>query len=85
MTDTATEPDLAAIEARLQAATPGPWDCTFYSPNDSVWCGNLEIAEVRVYTGTNEAAYKNVENGEFIAHAPEDIAALLAEVRRLRR
>lgn len=51
-----TPADLAAIRARLEAATPGPWTAKSFDPDD-----------------------------QFIAHAPSDIAALLAEVERLRR
>lgn len=51
-----TPADLAAIRARLEAATPGPWTAKSFDPDD-----------------------------QFIAHAPGDIAALLAEVERLHR
>lgn len=72
-----TPDQLAAIEARLRAATPGPWT------NDmrEVWTAN----------GTHcicDAYVDEIESGEcsdatFIANAPADIAALIAEVRRL--
>lgn len=51
--------DLDAIEARVAAASPGPWVITGDNP-----CSNGD--------------------GPFIAHAREDVPALLAEVRRLR-
>lgn len=72
-----TSDQLAAIEARLRAATPGPWT------NDmrEVWTAN----------GTHcicDAYVDEIESGEcsdatFIANAPADIAALIAEVERL--
>lgn len=67
-----TSDQLAAIEARLRAATPGPWT------NDmrEVWTAN----------GTHcicDAYVDEIESGEcsdatFIANAPADIAALIA-------
>lgn len=73
-----TSDQLAAIEARLRAATPGPWT------NDmrEVWTAN----------GTHcicDAYVDEIESGEcsdatFIANAPADIAALVDEVKRLR-
>ena len=80
----------AAIEARLAAATPGPWSfhilpqpvgitaATIHSehgPRETCWTVDLppEIGGM----GTDKDA-------ELIAHAPSDLAALLAEVERLR-
>ena len=69
MTDTL---DLAAIEARAEAATKGPWESRDY-PNDEVWDSKgIWLADVR-----------NEETAAFIAHAREDIPALLARVREL--
>ena len=82
--------DLQAIEARLEAATQGPWSfhilpqpvgitaATIHSehgPRETCWTVDLppEIGGM----GTDKDA-------EFIAHAPSDLAALLAEVERLR-
>ncbi len=82
--------DLEPIKARLAAATPGPWGfhvlpqpvgitvATIHSeqgPRETCWTVDLppEIGGM----GTEKDA-------EFIANAPEDIAALVAEVERLR-
>ena len=82
--------DLDPIKERLAVATPGPWDfsvlpqsvgitvATIHSehgPRETCWTVDLppEIGGM----GTEKDA-------EFIAHAPEDIAALVAEVERLR-
>lgn len=73
-----TPADIAAIEARLSAATPGPWfhDLQF-----------LQVAAPDPRGGS--CRYITAEGGptdpdaDLIAHAPADIAALLAEVRRL--
>jgi hypothetical protein len=68
----------AEIAARTEAATPGPW----FLHDD--WPGrvfsesqfNHHIARV---TGTNPES-----NERFIAHAREDVPALLAEIQQLR-
>ena len=75
--------DLQAIEARLAAATPGQWDV------DTI----PETGESRVVVFSNTgdpmldvsvAPYGvRAEDAEFIAYAPEDIRALIAEVKRL--
>src|SRR5690606_21978359 len=70
-----TPEQLAAIRARAEAATPGPWhddqDGMVYStcqPGCAVVINDIDLA---------------VEDAEFIAHAREDIPALVAEVERL--
>ena len=82
--------DLEPIKERLAAATSGPWGfhvlpqpvgitvATIHSeqgPRETCWTVDLppEIGGM----GTEKDA-------EFIANAPEDIAALVAEVERLR-
>ena len=81
-----TENGLQAIQKRLENATPGPWRIwqNPYNADDvaveTAWChfgieGDTEL--ITDYLPTDADA-------EFIAHAPEDIAALLAEVERLR-
>jgi hypothetical protein len=71
--------ELEAIRKRAEAATPGPWG---YADRDNVvFTANadykyaVEIAE--------EVGHKF--DGEFIAHAREDVPKLLAEIERLRR
>ena len=71
------------IEARLAAATPGPWDVETIP----------ETGESRVVVRSNtgdpmldvSVAPHGVraEDAEFIAYAPDDIRALIAEVGRL--
>ena len=85
MTDRLTE-----IEARAKAATPGPWHAT-----DNWYDGPLHgVASAdghefvgishgeRPTTEVNEAQEK--ADATFIAAAPDDIAWLVAEVKRLR-
>lgn len=80
---------LAEIEARLKAATPGPWIPHFRYKPGHPWEGcDIEAGDERwaakVHTGRDADSYaRDAANARFIAHAPTDIAALLAEVRRL--
>ena len=79
--------DLEPIKERLAAATPGPWR-VWHDPDPSkagtavetAWCygdieGDTELITDYLPTGAD---------AEMIAHAPEDIAALVAEVEQLR-
>lgn len=84
---------LAEIEARAKAATPGPWrndHPSWMDVNDiTVWCGpdgddamcvcnmGAPIADV----DDKEQAKVSYANGEFVAHAREDIPYLLALAR----
>jgi len=69
-----SDEELAAIEARMNAATPGPWVAHGYE----VW--NIENGEEAYFI----EPLPNPEDAVFIAHTPTDIAALVDEVRRLR-
>jgi hypothetical protein len=69
---------LDAIEERANAATPGPW----LPYSEERWCGVVtgergEEVEVMVGQAVSEA------DAEFVAHAREDVPALVTEVRRL--
>lgn len=70
-----TEQQLDEIDARQQAATPGPWTVS------------EDYSDVLTPDGDQLASYWNptseTRNGEFIAHARQDVAALLGYVRRL--
>lgn len=86
-----TPEQLAEIEARLRAATPGPW--TKDHRGGGVVRGSTLIEFVRGSSYTQVAlavglhekeAGGQEENATFIANAPADIAALIAEVKRLR-
>ncbi len=76
--------DLDAIRARADAATPGPWDCE--RPNQAYRIYELSSQSPQ---GLNEtlaeiSGYNASDDSEFIAHAREDVPALVAEVDRLR-
>ncbi len=78
-----TPDDLAAIEARAEAATPGPWEAI---PQDGRGgykvLGPLELrsdGEVRVVISEWAGAF----NALFLEQVRDDVPALIAEVRRL--
>lgn len=72
-----TNDELAAIERRLQAASTGPWEDGPQPANSVPESGVLGC--VRIWCdGSRMGA-----NTELVKHAPTDIAALIAEVRRL--
>lgn len=86
-----TPAQLSEIAARLRAATPGPW--TKDPRGGGVVRGSTLIEFVRGSSYTQVAlavglhekeAGGQEENATFIANAPADIAALIAEVKRLR-
>jgi hypothetical protein len=75
--------DLSPIKARLAAATPGPWmrDIQDMGPNYVGAClypHGIPNTEVIYPEDARE------EDIDLIANAPQDLAALVAEVERLR-
>lgn len=72
-----TAEQLAEIKARAEAATPGPWK-RFRMDRFSI---NNEPLEKHICGVSQESEH----DAAFIAHAREDIPALLAEVERLRK
>lgn len=74
-----TPEQLAEIKARVDAATGGKW---FYNGEGIVGGGGLEwVAQT---FSKRETDFPNHEaNGEFIAHARQDIPALLAYIAEL--
>lgn len=87
MDEISTE-ELAAMKARVEATTPGPWT-SFFEGRDH-WGGDSFIQ-----TGTQDIyirAEDYVGGGghfradqDFIAHARQDIPRLIAEIERLRK
>ena len=73
-----TDVDLADIERRLEWATDGPWSWAYE------WVESADDASYVVKgpgDRTVDVGYE--EDAVFIAHAREDVAVLVAEVRRL--
>ena len=76
--------EIQEIEARLAAATPGLWDVeTIPETGESrvVVRSNTGDPMLDVSVAPNGV---RVEDAEFIAYAPEDIRALLDEVKAVR-
>lgn len=67
--------DIDAIKARLEAATPGPWEMAG---------GNEWVSPIGIEVGPCADEGVRQQDAEFIANAPSDIAALIEEVERLR-
>lgn len=82
--------DIEPIKARLAAATPGPWSPRHAGHGSHVTTGRYDVA----WCGTTFGVDRNgtygregagcVADAELIANAPTDLAALIAEVERLR-
>lgn len=77
MTD---RPDLDAIRQRADAATPGPWGVEQYGTTLAVHAYQVSDAVAMIGDEDHPPAGSDAE---FIAHAREDVPALLAEVDRL--
>ena len=77
-----TNGELDAMQARCDAATPGPWRLIGDSFDPPEWFVVTEDG-CEVILGPTDAMPVN-SNAEFIAHARTDTPRLIAEVRRLR-
>ena len=92
MTDPLTDADLDAIEQRANAATEGSWEYDgcgeiiqhFSLPEPWATVVSTDVACMAYCYGGSAAGVERDEDAEFIAHARDDVPALLAEVRRLR-
>ena len=75
--------DLEAIRVRAAAATPGPWTA------DHEWCqintpdGRRLLEVLLGDNDTRDNARQAIADAEFVAHANQDVSALLAEIGRL--
>lgn len=89
-----TRPDLAAIRARLDAATPGPW----FTPDErrlqgavSTRIGDRECqvasidGDAAMFDHRAEPHEVQRANASFIAHARQDVEQLVARVEFLER
>jgi hypothetical protein len=78
-----TDQQLNDIEARAQAATPGPWERdddygpTFFANTSGEYLQG--VGDFNFGVGEQAEA-----DEEFVKHAREDVDVLVAEVRRLR-
>ncbi len=90
--DTFKPEDIAEIEARAEKATEGPWENygndlvrapagrVFKTKSLQVQTTKTPVADFRDYL--NKGVFPNTKNNvDFIAHAREDIPALIAALR----
>lgn len=85
-----SDAELDQIEERARQASPSPWEAfVFPNPNDQdfIRVGGLGDAQpdmyIEQYVGVNKLAI-SASDLDFIAHARQDVPALIAEIRRLR-
>jgi hypothetical protein len=82
-TNPPTDQQLDAIEARISAATEGPWER--HSEYGPTFFANITGPYLRGVGDFNFGVGEQAEaDEEFVKHAREDVDVLLAEVRRLR-
>ena len=75
--------DLAAIRARCEVATPGPW--RYRSWLESQWSGSTHhVVETGVGLPGNVVNDASEQDAAFIAHAREDLPRLLARLEEMR-
>lgn len=75
--------DLDAIKVRLAAAVSGPWDFHYPSSRSRTpYIVQVDSERTVICKWIAHMEWDD-DDAEFIAHAPADIAALLAEVERL--
>ncbi len=72
---------LAEIEERVERATPGPWES--YVEGRDHTSGDSFIMTGREDLYLSSYGPARVEDQDFIAHARQDIPALINEVKRL--
>ncbi len=82
--------ELEQIEERARRASPSPWEAfVFPNPNDQdfIRIGGLDDAQpdmyIEQYIGATKLAVP-ASDFDFIAHARQDVPALVAEIRRLK-
>lgn len=85
MTDTTTN-DLDAITARADAASEGPWETRPSLGRVASLLGRWSVETTEAVDDPRNISYEvnGAADAEFIAHAREDVPALIAEVHELR-
>jgi hypothetical protein len=80
-----SEEELNAIEARVNAATSGPWAMAEYHPKTMLLypIGNPVTQELLAWP--IQGGENSQNNAAFIAHARRDVPALLAHIRELQQ
>lgn len=84
MSEPMSPDEIAAVEARLNAATDGPWRLSRGYDTRSIWADRDSAGWDAFHIATTDwpdDSDQPERDAEFIANAPADIAALLAHVR----
>ncbi|WP_036391697.1 DUF6085 family protein [Micromonospora chokoriensis] len=82
--------DLDAIEARVLAATPGPWRASIGTirgvdgVHEQVVTDSSDGFDVVAMTGRMDEHPRSTLDAEFIARSRDDVPAMVAEIKRLR-
>jgi hypothetical protein len=79
--------ELAAIKARVEAATPGPWRAVRNNAMGETWFNIFTKGDDQVLAMIGDLADKVLKcpNAELVAHAPTDISRLLKALELCRR
>lgn len=78
-----SDDDLKAIEARLDATTPGVWATLPAAPGDII-VHDATSGEPYDYVGTMADENDGEANLDFVLNVRQDVRALITEVRRVR-
>lgn len=79
------EVDLAELEARCKAATPGPWRVLSDPEVACSWLNaSAEDDQAAIALFDYRPPEMNLANAQFAAQVREDVPRLIAEVRQLR-
>jgi hypothetical protein len=85
--DEITGDELAAMKARIDATTPGPWTSYFEGRDHTSGASFIQTATQDIYITADDYAGGGghfCADQDFIAHARQDIPRLIAEIERLR-
>lgn len=77
-----TKPDLDAIRARVEAATYGPW-AVIDDDGPSVVVSGAGLTHSIDFLLATDGKERGWADAEFVAHAREDVPALLAYIEQL--
>lgn len=83
MTAPSPKPDIAAIRARLEAATPGPWAQPIDEEPRAIVAAKRPMFSLLALDRDGMAIVDKKADADLIAHAPTDLRDLLSYVERL--
>ena len=84
--DNITDRELAAMKARIEATTPGPWTSYFEGRDHTSGQSFIQTATEDIYISAEDYAGGGghyCADQDFIAHARQDMPRLIAEVEKL--